>query len=104
MLHFSHAGALKKVLAYFEVGKGPAVKWDAACAHRDWRSSKLCPFNANILFVLHRCPDRQPKMVTLVNEKVVTLPGCSSELCPLSEFRELFQRESLNCDLSEICS
>lgn len=104
VLHFSHAGAFKKVLAYFGVGKGPAVDWDGACEPRTWHSSKFCPFNANILFVLHRCSDNQLKMVTLLNEKLIKLPGCSSELCPLNEFRELFQRLDLNCNLSEICS
>ncbi|XP_003743800.1 multiple inositol polyphosphate phosphatase 1 [Galendromus occidentalis] len=104
VLHFSHAGALKKVLAYFGIGKGPAVKWDEACEPRGWRSSKFCPFNANILFVLHRCLGTQPKMVTLLNEKLILLPGCSSKFCPLGEFRASFQREDLKCELEEICS
>ena len=96
VLHFSHAGALMKVLAYFGIGR----ESPANC--RNWNSSNFCPFNANKLFTLYKCSNGQQKIAIMHNEKLIQLPGCSSELCPLREFREAFQPKE--CDLSKICS
>ncbi|XP_022706558.1 multiple inositol polyphosphate phosphatase 1-like isoform X3 [Varroa jacobsoni] len=118
VLHFSHAGAFKKVLSYFGVARDnntgdaqPAMTWDSVCAKRSWLSSQLCPFNANILFVMYSCPasegdsaEQQYKMATFVNERLVQLPACSTEFCPLREFRKAFQTTPSSCNISQICS
>ncbi|OQR76446.1 hypothetical protein BIW11_07781 [Tropilaelaps mercedesae] len=120
VLHFSHAGAFKKVVSYFGVGRSAnsgdgslSLTWDSVCAQRLWRSSQLAPFNANILFVMYSCPasggasaiEQQYKIAAFVNERLIHLPACSSKFCPLKEFRDVFQPGgSSSCNISHICS
>ncbi|GFS28292.1 multiple inositol polyphosphate phosphatase 1 [Nephila pilipes] len=58
VLHFSHAGAIKKVYSLFGLYRDELpLTADAFCSERNrkWRSSYIVPFNSNIAFVLYQC-------------------------------------------------
>lgn len=84
-------------------------KDDLALTHKDFakqrkfETSKIDAFASNIQFVLYECDDGEPKVLTMHQERVVTIPGCPQEgLCKLSTMKSIF-KESLDCDFDEIC-
>ncbi|KAH9365660.1 hypothetical protein HPB48_003062 [Haemaphysalis longicornis] len=73
-------------------------------ADRQWRSSLLCPFNANVAFVLFKCPKDSHKVVTFLNERPQQIPGCPSHHCPLETFLNIYKEPADTCNITEICS
>lgn len=74
---------------------------------RKFLSSLICPFSANIGFVIYDCQsDSQVEdrfaVSVLVNEVPIHLPGCEEILCPLSKFQQLYSHIS-SCNFSDIC-
>ena len=74
-----------------------------------YKTSKISPFGANIVFVLYECnsSDGNPeqfKLQAFVNEVPITLPGCDKEsLCPLGNFLHYYQEDVHKCDLQQLC-
>ena len=80
---------------------------------RQYKTSHIVPFGANIAFVLYKCglsgstfqgscDAHSMKVQVLVNEELVVLPCCGTQTeCPLKLFVECFD---LPCDLSSLCS
>lgn len=114
-LRFSHAGAMKQLISYFglfdelktdlpaaSVSECEREKWDSRS--RDWRSSVISPFSANIQFILYKCtqPRIDYRLLSLVQESPVTVRGCASELCPLDQFLSHY-RSAHQCNLKKIC-
>ncbi|CAG2119106.1 unnamed protein product, partial [Medioppia subpectinata] len=118
-LQFTHAGVMKRLysgLGLFDVlHDNIDFKSDeSVCLNdgRNWKSSLICPFNANFAAVLYKCKDNKKnddkthgkyKLLTLVQEKPVVIKGCDSYLCSVDKFIESYQQMSSNCDLKEIC-
>lgn len=117
-LRFSHAGAMKQLISYLglfdQLNMGLSSlsacereKWDSRS--REWRSSLISPFSANIQFILYKCTPRQNsgsgidyRLLSLVQEAPVTVRGCASELCPLDQFLSQY-RSANQCNLKKIC-
>lgn len=118
-LRFSHAGAIKQLISYFGLfdqlntdlpsssSSCESDKWDSRS--RDWRSSLISPFSANIQFILYDCnPSGNSgsridyRLLTLLQESPVTVRGCGSEWCPLDQFLAQY-RSSQQCNLKKIC-
>ena len=119
-LRFSHAGALKQLVSFLglfdQLDTGlPSTsacereEWDSRS--RDWRSSLISPFSANMQFILHKCSRRSEedagsgidyRLLTLLQEAPVTVRGCDSEFCPLHQFLSQY-RSALQCNLKKIC-
>lgn len=118
-LRFSHAGAIKQLISYFGLfdqlntdlpptsSSCESDKWDSRS--RDWRSSLISPFSANIQFILYDCNPTgnsgsriDYRLLTLLQESPVTVRGCGGELCPLDQFLAQY-RSSYQCNLKKIC-
>ncbi|GBM39310.1 Multiple inositol polyphosphate phosphatase 1 [Araneus ventricosus] len=105
VLHFSHAGAIKKVYAMFGLFRDELpLTADAFCSeqNRKWRSSLIAPFNTNIELVLYHCGDEY-KVATFHNEKPVKVNGCDNELCSFNKFSATYEPMSKACNISKIC-
>ncbi|GIY25289.1 hypothetical protein CEXT_303621 [Caerostris extrusa] len=105
VLHFSHAGAIKKVYALFGLYQDELpLTADAFCSekNRKWRSSYIVPFNSNIVFVLYQC-GQEYKVATLHNEKPVRINGCEHKLCSFTKFSSTYEPISKDCNVNEIC-
>lgn len=123
-LHFTHAGAIKPLAAYFGLfkGFGSVADEESVSARpdgqfcefdekndRQWRSGLISPFGANFAFVLHKCEVRSGatdesafKLMTLLQESPMRVDGCDSELCPVQQFARRYQ-SALGCDLNRLC-
>ncbi|XP_064478888.1 multiple inositol polyphosphate phosphatase 1-like isoform X2 [Ornithodoros turicata] len=107
MLYFSHAGGFKKVVARmgFLRDESP-LRADQYCGQtsRKWRSSYMCPFNANLAFVLYKCSGAEDDVVaTFLNEQLQQVPGCPSMHCPLKTFVSLYGNVAETCSFDDIC-
>ncbi|KAJ2799471.1 hypothetical protein H4R20_004426 [Coemansia guatemalensis] len=69
---------------------------------RGFRSSKLIPFSSNLGIELYKGPSAQGFFRLLLNERVVRLPGCHKDTCPLSDLRRLLATD-VGCDYSQMC-
>ena len=123
-LRFSHAGAIKQMLAYLGMFTSLHVSdfnvsADYSCeseshdisTSNEWRSSLVSPFSSNIAFVLHKCSNSTPgasstqfdyRILTLLQETPVKVKGCLSSLCPLDQFVSNLRTNTL-CNLKKIC-
>ncbi|KAF8796159.1 Multiple inositol polyphosphate phosphatase 1 like protein [Argiope bruennichi] len=105
VLHFSHAGAIKKVYAMFGLFRDELpLTADAFCSeqNRKWRSSLIAPFNTNIELVLYQCGEEY-KVATFHNEKPVKVNGCDDEFCSFNKFSATYEPMSKACNVSKIC-
>ncbi|XP_055948906.1 multiple inositol polyphosphate phosphatase 1-like isoform X2 [Argiope bruennichi] len=105
VLHFSHAGAIKKVYAMFGLFRDELpLTADAFCSEqtRKWRSSLIAPFNTNIELVLYQCGEEY-KVATFHNEKPVKVNGCDDEFCSFNKFSATYEPMSKACNVSKIC-
>lgn len=79
-------------------------------ADRQFKSSKIASYSANVAFILYACRPTQGeakntfKVKLLVNEETVKFPGCSDPLCPYAQVRGLYSDLVDNCDLEEVCT
>lgn len=89
-LYFTHDGLLKRLIGYLRLfSRFPAHQQHGGKLFlpldRQWRSSYLIPFGANLAVILYRSETKY-KLLTLFNEIPVTVAGCRSELIDLDEF------------------
>ncbi|KAF2887183.1 hypothetical protein ILUMI_18990 [Ignelater luminosus] len=70
---------------------------------RNWRTSTLTPFTANLVAVLHQCQQGEPyKVMFYLNESPLEVPGCQVGLCNWNIFKQKIEEITRNCD-SEYC-
>ncbi|KAJ8722584.1 hypothetical protein PYW07_003764 [Mythimna separata] len=101
---FSHSGAVLKILTHLKLFKPPSpLKGDQIVKDREWRLSEIDSFAANLAFVLFKCKDGD-HVLTLHQEKIIKLPMCEQELCPLEHLKEYFHESLSNCDYTDMCS
>ena len=131
VLRFSHAGAIKPLIAHLRLFNDEPAKMSASSlspsAQRKWHSSRISPFAANVWFILlvkdkklekaikksekkgksYELDESDLYVATLVNERLVNLPECEGDdgLCKLKSFRK---REEKNfgkdgCNLDSFC-
>ncbi|CAH0721784.1 unnamed protein product, partial [Brenthis ino] len=100
---FAHSGTMLKLLTHLELYKPDShLSGKFIDEDRSWIASNIDCFASNVAFVLYKCKDGD-KLLTLHQERVVKLPMCKSELCPLSHLKEYFHNSIENCDHSEMC-
>lgn len=141
ILRFSHSGAIRPLLAYLGLfhnfgsnkGKDHADYCLNGPIQREWRTSFISPFAANVAFILLKKdqqsgspvgyngssdsvsggsvgyngssdPVSQFKVLTLVQEVPVKVGGCKELLCPLNEFIQSFSESVRKCNVQAICS
>lgn len=114
--YFSHAEVIQRLFAAtVSLKSDPAYAKRTVLAHlasrsaperRQWRSSLVSPFSANLAFALYECPaSKQFQVVASSNERPIVIDGCDGPVCELSK---LLENSDLNmqpkkCQLSEIC-
>ncbi|KAJ4432670.1 hypothetical protein ANN_21293, partial [Periplaneta americana] len=108
VVYFTHSGTLLKIMAHLGLYKDEEVllhnNFNILNDKRKWRVSQVDSFGTNLAFVLFRC-NEQLKVLTLHQEKPVTLPGCpESDLCPLNVLREQYKESVTDCNFDHICS
>lgn len=118
VFYFSHATPMKKMLAAFGLFEDSESFSEAAISeferhlkvpeNRNWRISGICPFSANMAFILYRCqvPGTdlvEHKVLSTVTEQPVHLSGCKETVCDSRTF--FTQYDSFrDCDLKKICA
>eukprot|EP00123_Amoebidium_parasiticum_P011842 comp20932_c0_seq1/m.27957 comp20932_c0_seq1/g.27957 ORF comp20932_c0_seq1/g.27957 comp20932_c0_seq1/m.27957 type:complete len:500 (-) comp20932_c0_seq1:33-1532(-) len=70
---------------------------------RNWRSSYISPFSANVWFAFYKCDEGEPLVRLLINEKEYTIPGCTNVYCPLSQVRKILHASNAECNFDELC-
>lgn len=115
--YFSHAGAMKKLLAAFDIFQDAdsysvsraedLIKKGKVDDDREWQSSLIAPFSANMAFVLYRCQKQgKPvahKILATVTEQPVKLGRCSDTACSSRKFFETYN-SMRDCDMNRICA
>ncbi|XP_047988557.1 multiple inositol polyphosphate phosphatase 1-like isoform X1 [Leguminivora glycinivorella] len=100
---FAHSGTLLKILTHMSLYKPEApLTGDFIPEDSVWRLSDIDCFASNLAFVLFECKDG-PHILTLHQERVVKLPACKKELCPLDHLQQVFHDTIHNCDHAAIC-
>ncbi|PNF38918.1 hypothetical protein B7P43_G07444 [Cryptotermes secundus] len=67
---------------------------------REWRSSFISPFTANLAAVFFKCDAGEPYRVQLYfNEHLLDINGCDQGLCDWSYFKQQFGSISSSCNL-----
>ncbi|XP_022112716.2 multiple inositol polyphosphate phosphatase 1 [Pieris rapae] len=100
---FAHSGTLLKLLAHLQLYKPKShLRGDYVDDERPWRASNIDCFASNIAFVMYKCKDGD-KILTLHQERVIKLPMCDEELCPLTLLEEYFYNSIHNCNHADIC-
>lgn len=105
IFRFSHSGLLLKVYArmgLFRDATPPRADNFKQQTSRQWRSSLIDPFTANLALVLFQCSDGY-KLLAYVQEREVVLPGCDNILCPMETVLANYAPLADLCDISEIC-
>ncbi|XP_054622938.1 multiple inositol polyphosphate phosphatase 1b [Dunckerocampus dactyliophorus] len=70
---------------------------------RSFRTSRIVPYAANVLFVLYDC-QRGPRLQLLINESPVRFPGLSAEDVPLyRDVRATYRHLLDGCDFHKEC-
>lgn len=109
-LRFSHAGAMKPLIAFLEIAKDKKpLESLSENNDRRWRSSLLSPFAANVAFVVLKDKDDDLYIMTLLQEIPVSVKGCHDEekkdlpMCKLKKFTKKLGKEAEKCDLAKLC-
>ncbi|XP_035436952.2 multiple inositol polyphosphate phosphatase 1 [Spodoptera frugiperda] len=101
---FSHSGTILKILTHLKLYQPSSpLRGDAIVKDRPWKLSEIDCFAANLAFVLFKCKDGD-HVLTLHQEKIIKLPMCKHELCPLKHLREYFHDSIFKCDYTDMCS
>lgn len=137
-LYFTHSEVIQRLIAAsVNLANDPTYATDFVKSnlhqgqvpeHREWQTSLLTPFSANIAFTLYDCPrtksqdqsddgnslsfsqtlnvdrPRQLKVVASLNEQPIRLDGCDEYAC---DFFQLYSESRLardkKCNLDELC-
>lgn len=106
-IYFTHSGTILKLLAKLSLYKDDfRLGHENFKRNRLWNVSKIDAFASNIFFVAFNCGGDSTKILTLHQERQVTIPGCSDEnsLCDFSDFQKIFSDDYKNCNFDEICA
>lgn len=69
-------------------------------SRRQWRTSMLTPFSANLVAVLYRCNEgEKDRVMFFLNEKPVDYPGCHVGLCNWKYLKQKLQDTVNRCDV-----
>lgn len=103
-LGFSHSEVLKIILTRFGLFENEIYLTDdfkdayKKSSNREWRASRIMPFNSNFAFVKYNCENpingkMIPRLATFYQEQPIKIVNCDNDnqsqnglLCPLSIF------------------
>ncbi|KAK6624155.1 hypothetical protein RUM44_011013 [Polyplax serrata] len=101
--YFSHASALLMTMARLGIAShGIPLRHDNfdEQRNREWKTSELSPFAANLAAVFFKCTTGEyNKVMFYVNERNIAFDGCDVGLCSWSYIRSKFSDILQSCDL-----
>lgn len=100
---FTKASTLLNVLTAMGIGRDYAPL-PTERTRRNWKTSELSPFGANLAAVLYQCTGNDYKVMFFLNEVPVELPECSVGLCSWSIVEQKYQGMVKNCNVDDICN
>jgi hypothetical protein len=71
---------------------------------RNFSSSYVSPYTANVVLVLYQCTAGPPVVKLLLNEREYVVPGCADLYCPLPAFKRALDHALANCHFDTLCS
>lgn len=71
--------------------------------NRQFRTSKIVSFSANIAIALYKCGGNGNHVVKMfVNEEQIIIPGCDGTVCSYNTFKNKYP-QLVNCNFDQIC-
>lgn len=106
--YFTHVEELLKILSLLGVAKdNEELHNDLTCKSksRQWKTTLFAGFGANIAFVSYDCKSNGPSILFLLQERIVTLPGCPENIpCPIDIMKKMYQKTVDECKIDDMCS
>lgn len=112
-LFFAHAETVIPLVAILGLFKDaqPLVPpqnettWQQQMQNRQWRTSQISPFAANVMFVVTQCDGDALQVQVLVNERPIPIPKCNHALsCPLQKMMQLYASATGQyCTFHDMC-
>lgn len=100
---FSHSGAVLKIMAHLGLYKPQEpLTHLKKIEKRPWKASHIDSFATNLAFVLYQCQDEE-RVLTLHQERIIRLPPCKEDLCPMSVLTHAYHDSIHNCDFNKMC-
>ncbi|XP_026744266.1 multiple inositol polyphosphate phosphatase 1-like [Trichoplusia ni] len=100
---FTHSGTVLKLLTHMELYRPQApLTGSYRDDDRQWKVSQIDCFASNLAFVLYKCKTGD-HVLTLHQEKIIKLPMCKHELCPLDHLKKYFKNSIYNCNYDDMC-
>ncbi|XP_030058941.1 multiple inositol polyphosphate phosphatase 1 [Microcaecilia unicolor] len=111
ILQFGHAETLQPLLALMGLFKDEEqldAKNFARQTHRKFRSGRIVPYAANLLFVLYRCdaastPEETYRIQLLLNEKLLPFPHSEKTVSSYQELKEQYNTILQSCYFKDEC-
>lgn len=105
VFYFSDIISLQNLLTTLNINKDhmePTAYNYKEMAKRQWRTSLMSSFAANLVAVLYKCDEsREPnKVMFYLAEKLVMLDGCDVGLCDWQYLKQKFNPVLKNCNLN----
>ncbi|XP_029465663.1 multiple inositol polyphosphate phosphatase 1 [Rhinatrema bivittatum] len=111
ILQFGHAETLQPLLALMGLFKDEeplSASNFAKQAQRKFRSGRIVPYAANLLFVLHRCdaastPEEKYQVQLLLNEKLLPFPHSEENVSTYQDLKEQYNAILQRCHFKDEC-
>nr|XP_056706174.1 multiple inositol polyphosphate phosphatase 1 [Euleptes europaea] len=111
IFQFGHAETLLPVLSlmgYFKDNKPLKAKNYAKQMDRKFRSGRIVPYAANLLFLLYHCdqaqsPKEEYKVQILLNEKLLEFPWSKKTVITFANLKNHYKDILQKCHFAEVC-
>ncbi|XP_020656965.3 multiple inositol polyphosphate phosphatase 1 [Pogona vitticeps] len=108
ILQFGHAETLQPLIAlmgYFKDKEHLTAKNYYRQMHRKYRSGRIVPYAANLLFLLYYCdPEEKYKVQILLNEWVLQFPFSEDTASLYTSLKNHYKDFLQNCNFAEVCA
>ena len=71
--------------------------------NRKMMLSYVVPFAANIALIKYQSHSGDTHVQIIVNEQVVTVPGCETEYCTIPQLTHILNNTQYSCDFDKMC-
>ncbi|KAJ7324190.1 hypothetical protein JRQ81_017210 [Phrynocephalus forsythii] len=108
ILQFGHAETLQPLLAlmgYFKDAEPLKAHNYHRQMDRKYRSGRIVPYAANLLFLLYRCdPEKDYKIQILLNERLLQFPHSGDTVSSYTSLENHYKDLLQNCNFDEVCA
>lgn len=111
VFYFTHQTSILTLLARMGVANDPNTPSNSnylSQSKRQWRTSLLSPFGANLMAVFYNCTlpngGSEYKVAFYMQETILPLKDCNVGLCSWNMLRDRYNDMVEECDLNRTCS